>query len=70
MTMANAQVLIQVFTDSIEEFIVMADSTSSTSNHPATIAENIAMSNNQTDAGWIKITTTQSVTWTNVETSQ
>ena len=70
MTMANAQVLIQVFTDSIAEAITMADSTSSTSNHPATITENVAMSNNQTDAGWLKIPTTQSVTWTIIETSQ
>lgn len=70
MTMANAQVLIQVFTDSIAEAITMADSTSSTSNHPATIAENVNMASDPTDAGWIKIPTTQSVTWTNIETSQ
>ena len=67
---ADALVIIRVFTDSIAEAITMADSTSSTSNHPATIAENVNMASGPTDAGWIKIPTTQSVTWTNVETSQ
>jgi hypothetical protein len=67
---ADVLIIIRVFTDSIAEAITMADSTSSTSDHPATIAENVNMASGPTDAGWIKIPTTQSVTWTNVETSQ
>ena len=66
----TALTIIRVFTDSIAEAITMADANSSTSDHPATITENVNMASNQTDAGWIKIPTTQSVTWTNVETSQ
>jgi len=67
---ADALTIIRVFTDSIAEAITMADSTFSTANHPATITENVTMLSSQTDVGWIKIPTTQSVTWINIETSQ
>lgn len=67
---STALTIIRVFTDSIAEAITMADANSSTSDHPATITENVNMASSQTDVGWIKIPTTQSVTWTNVETSQ
>ena len=66
----TALTIIRVFTDSIAEAITMADANSSTSNHPATITENVNMASSQTDVGWIKIPTTQSVTWTIIETSQ
>ena len=67
---STALTIIRVFTDSIAEAITMADANSSTSDHPATITENVAMADNQAIAGWLKISTAQSVTWTNIETSQ
>lgn len=67
---STALTIIRVFTDSVSEAITMADANSSTSDHPATVTENMSMADNQVIAGWMKISTTQSVTWTNVETSQ